>query len=142
MLKKFLLISCFLSLMIIAFNTSYVVVYGDEVRFEPELENQVPQLFDKGIMICKEVADLSNFNTINLVNNWYSNLAEENDFSGVGLAMKNVVFFFSFLLLPVDLGLNLIKFTFNCFNILVGNKIQIQPNTSFGGGGGGFSGGR
>lgn len=151
--KNFFAICLFLSLFFLAFNSTYIIVRGNEVSFDSELEAQVPTLFDKGILICKEISDVSNFRVINSINSWYANLrsakVEKNSsnefghggsFTGgnvstldvfdfdnnvVSDAWGYVIYYGSLLLLPVDLTLNFCKLIFNCVNILIGSQISI-----------------
>lgn len=142
MIKKFFIISCLFSLILIGYNTNRITVNNGNVEFDSYLVNNSNNLFDKGILICKEVSNLGNFQTIKLINNWYSNMAERNNFSKVGEIFGDILYYFSFTILPIDLIMNLMKCGFNCFNILIGSQISIQPITSNGSGGGGLRGGR
>lgn len=154
MVKKFFFISMFLGLFLIAFNTNYIIVRGNDVEFQDELEYEANSLFDKGIMICREISDVGNLRIINSINNWYSNLSgfklttsqsdyghggeftggkvstmdmfTESDSSIMTEAWGYVIYYGSFLLLPLDLTLNLLKLSFNCFNILIGGQVQIR----------------
>lgn len=145
MIKKLYFLIVIISVAFIGFNS-----FRFEELDEQELFDETDKLFDRALTCCKYVSDFgteinlnkefvklnydpTNFSTMPKLEKLFTNYAN----SGINM-------FLNLLIVPVTFTFSVVKLVYNVVACLSGanDRIVYTWDTSFGGGGGGFNGGR